>query len=175
MCVFGWLALVWTGVEERVGIGRAPPHRAAPATWVGRCTRHPRDSSHLTSQCTEAIPAAVTCCGSPPITKCSLSQEIINCPPTTKKKSDSQWVWTAGSKILKEQKKRSEFNFCVESSSSPWSLTDQSLTEAPLFFWWQEQKQNLKPALLCGQAHITLISKFHLMPARNVLFWPLCV
>ena len=67
VCVFGWTVLVWKGGwGQVVGVGRAPPHRAAPATWAGRCTRHPYDSSHLISQWCKAIPITLTCYDSPP-------------------------------------------------------------------------------------------------------------
>lgn len=55
---------------ERGGSWKGPPppppqHRAAPATWAGRCTWHPYDSLHLFSQCRKAIPVTLTCYGSP--------------------------------------------------------------------------------------------------------------
>lgn len=54
---------------ERGGSWKDPPplpqHRAAPATWAGRCTWHPYDSPHLFSQCRKAIPVTLTCYGSP--------------------------------------------------------------------------------------------------------------
>lgn len=58
------LDLVFLFGHGSLGLEGQPPHRAAPATWAGRCTRHPYDSSHLISQWCKAIPIMLTCCGS---------------------------------------------------------------------------------------------------------------